>query len=303
MRSIGVVKPIRIFYSYAHEDESYAETLQKHLALLKHQGLIGDWYDRRIVAGQEWELKINENLMSADIVLLLVSADFIASDYCWSYEMEWAMKRQAADEVDVIPIALHPADWKGAPFAKLQGLPRTLKPISEWPNPAAAFADVAQGLRKVIEERCKNSDVLKESDGTDVFVVEAAYCPHCKSTSIYSHETVMIDKANRYYEGWRVQGRIVNCGGCGMSLTTTTRMINAKICKDLECVECGSHDHLKLRLERIEKITGNDWKIDVVIYCLNLTCRIKKTFHWFGDVLSASTISSSINGIMVEEDL
>src|SRR5262245_30109477 len=102
---------IEIFYSYAHEDEELRKELEKHLANLRRQGVIGDWHDRRIGAGQEWAGAIDAHLDSARIILLLISADFLASDYCYDIELKQAMARHAGGEARVIPVILRPVDW------------------------------------------------------------------------------------------------------------------------------------------------------------------------------------------------
>lgn len=143
---------IEIFYSYAHEDERYRKKLEKHLSILKKQGLILDWYDRRIVAGQQWSDTISVHINSAHIILLLVSDDFLASDYSWGVELKRAMERQEAGETIVIPIILRPVDWEGAPFGKLQALPKDGKPITSWANRDEAFVNIVEGIRKAIGE-------------------------------------------------------------------------------------------------------------------------------------------------------
>src|SRR5438094_4349901 len=100
--------PIEIFYSYAHADEDLRQELEKHLAALQHEGLIAGWHDRLISAGSEWEQQIDEHLNTANIILLLISASFIASKYCSSIEMKRAMERHEAKEARVIPIILRP---------------------------------------------------------------------------------------------------------------------------------------------------------------------------------------------------
>ena len=99
-------KPIRLFYSYSHDDESFREQLEKHLALLKRTGVIEEWHDRQIGAGTEWEGQINDNLEQADVILLLISASFLASDYCFDKEMTRAMERHDAGKARVIPVIL-----------------------------------------------------------------------------------------------------------------------------------------------------------------------------------------------------
>jgi hypothetical protein len=146
------IRPVKIFYSYAHEDERYVTKLRNQLKILKRQGLIEEFHDRQIAAGMDWEATINEHLENSDIILLLISDDFIASDYCWGREMMRALARHRAGEARVIPIAIRDVDWKGAPFAMLQGLPRDMKPITQWPDPDGAFRSISESLRQVIGE-------------------------------------------------------------------------------------------------------------------------------------------------------
>jgi hypothetical protein len=143
---------IDIFFSYAHEDETLRNELAKQLKLMKRQRLINEWYDRDIKAGTEWKQEIDEHLNTAQIILLLVSPDFIISDYCYDNEMMRAMQRHEAREARVIPVILRPCDWSSAPFGKLQALPKDAKPITMWSNRDDAFLDVARGIRKVVED-------------------------------------------------------------------------------------------------------------------------------------------------------
>jgi hypothetical protein len=146
------VMAIEVFISYAHEDQAFLKELEKHLANLKRQNIIASWYDGDIKPGEEWQAKIMERLNSAQIILLLVSADFINSDFCYGIEMDQALARQDAGQARVIPIILRPVDWKGAPFAKLQALPTGSKPVTRWPTHDDAFLDVVQGIHKAIDD-------------------------------------------------------------------------------------------------------------------------------------------------------
>jgi hypothetical protein len=144
--------PIKVFYSYSHRDEQLRKELNTHLALLKRTNVITSWDDRDINAGKEWEKEISGHLNRANLVLLLVSADFIASDYCYSIEVECAMERHESGEARVIPIILRPCDWSSAPFGKLQALPRDAKPVTLWANQDEAFLNIAQGIRATAAE-------------------------------------------------------------------------------------------------------------------------------------------------------
>lgn len=140
-----------LFFSYSHKDELLRNELEAHLALLKHEGLVESWHDRRIVAGDELDEAIFNQLESANIILLLVSSDFMSSDYCYSREMTRAMERHHAQEAKVIPVILRHCDWTNAPFGKLMAVPRDAKPVTSWPDRDEAFADVAKQVRQAVE--------------------------------------------------------------------------------------------------------------------------------------------------------
>src|SRR6266700_4825650 len=144
---------IEIFFCYAREDESLRQELERQLRVLQRQGLIDLWHDREISAGAEWEREIDIHLTAADIILLLVSPDFITSDYCYGIEMKRAMERHESGETCVIPIILRPVFWQKTPFGKLQALPTDGVPVTDhsWHHLDSAFFNVAEGIRKEAE--------------------------------------------------------------------------------------------------------------------------------------------------------
>jgi tetratricopeptide (TPR) repeat protein len=150
--------PVTVFYSYARQDEELREELEKHLSALRRQGLITEWYDRQVLPGTDQKHEIDIHLVSASVVLLLVSPDFIASDYCYSDQVQRAMERHAAGEARVIPVLLRPVDYRGAPFTHLQCLPRGAKPVTTWRNRDEAFVDIANGIRTAIENLYPSSE-------------------------------------------------------------------------------------------------------------------------------------------------
>jgi eukaryotic-like serine/threonine-protein kinase len=147
-------KHLEIFISYAHEDELLKKHLEKHLTALRRQGFITIWHDHNISAGTEWAHEINIRLDASDIILLLISASFLASDYCYSVEMKQAMRRHELGLARAILIILRPVDWKNAPFSNLQALPTNAQPVTGrgWRNRDEAFANIAQGIRSIVEE-------------------------------------------------------------------------------------------------------------------------------------------------------
>jgi hypothetical protein len=148
------MQAVKVFYSYAHEDKVLRDKLDKHLWTLKRLGLIDQWHDRDISAGKEWKREIDTNLNKAQIILLLISNNFIHSDYCYSIELNRAIERCEANEAIIIPILLRSCDWEGLSFSKYQVLPKNQQPIDSryWHNQDEAFMAVAKGIREVVQE-------------------------------------------------------------------------------------------------------------------------------------------------------
>jgi hypothetical protein len=150
-RSQSVISaPISIFISYAYEDEDLWEKLDQHLANLKRQGKIQAWHKGAIAAGTEWGAVIQQQLEDAQIILLLISSNFIASDSCYNLQLQQALQRHAAKTARVIPILLKPTDWQGSPFSQLSPLPKNGTPITRWDNQDEAFLNVIAGIREAI---------------------------------------------------------------------------------------------------------------------------------------------------------
>jgi hypothetical protein len=155
-------KPLRLFYAYAHEDERLLGKLKTALALLRRQGLIQEWHDREIIASQEWQGEIDKHLEAADIILLLISPDFIASDYCFGIEMKRALTHHRGGTARVVPIIVRTVeDWQSTELGKLQALPKDGKAVDRWTRKDAAWADIGKGIRRMIEEFQK----IKPDDG------------------------------------------------------------------------------------------------------------------------------------------
>jgi HEAT repeat protein/energy-coupling factor transporter ATP-binding protein EcfA2 len=147
---------MKLFFSYAHKDEPLRDELDNHLSFLKNEDIITTWHDRDITAGTEWEAEIAQQLNTADIILLLISSDFAASRYCYKIELAQALERHKQGTARVIPIILRSCDWTSAPFGKLQALPiahgNGAKPVRQWDDQDEAFTNIAQGIRKAVEE-------------------------------------------------------------------------------------------------------------------------------------------------------
>jgi nucleoid DNA-binding protein len=151
-------EPLKVFISYSHGDEKLKDELEKHLCTLKRQGVIESWHDRKIGGGKDWENDIDRNLKNSNIILLLISSDFLASDYCYDVEVKLSLRRHDSKEVCVIPIILRPCDWRNSEFKRLQALPKDGKAVTSWENIDEAFVNIIDGIRLAIDELRKSNE-------------------------------------------------------------------------------------------------------------------------------------------------
>lgn len=142
----------KAFISYSHKDESLRNELESHLAMLKRSGEIETWHDRRIVAGSAFDSEISEELESSQIILMLISADFLSSNYCYDIEMARAMEKHGDGSAVVIPVILRPCDWHSSPLGKIMATPTDGKPITMFANQDEAFTNVAKDIRRAAEK-------------------------------------------------------------------------------------------------------------------------------------------------------
>jgi hypothetical protein len=141
---------IQVFCSYSHKDKALLEELRAHLSPLERAEVIEVWTDGLIEAGQEWEEEIYAKLEAADVVLLLVSAYFVASDFCYSKELKRALDRARQEQTRVIPIRVRPVALGGTPLEGIQALPPEAKPITSYGDPHEGWAEVSEHLREIV---------------------------------------------------------------------------------------------------------------------------------------------------------
>lgn len=223
-----------LFFSYSHKDEDLRDQLEVHLANLKRQGVIDTWHDRRILAGDEFDSQISNALERADVILLLISPDFIASDYCYDIEMNRALERHEMREARVIPVILRPCDWQGTPFGKLLASPKDGRPISSWPDRDEAFLDVTKAIRAVVDNLAVSSPISSHKTRlreTSVGILPSADLPRSSNLRIKKKFTDAdkdryLDEAfeylARFFEGSLQELQLRND-----SLQTTFRRIDA----------------------------------------------------------------------------
>lgn len=165
--------PIKVFISYSHQDEDLRRELEKHLKVLQRNNQISIWHDRKIGAGGEFDNAIDENLKSSQLILLLISIDFIDSNYCYEIEMKQALKQHSEKQSVVVPIILRECNWHKMPFGKILGLPTDGKAVfgKTWHSIDEAFTNVEKGLEETLD-KINNEIVLKEFNNPPVLETE-----------------------------------------------------------------------------------------------------------------------------------
>ena len=205
-----VIAPLKVFYVYAREDEVLREKMERHLSPLRRDGLITQWSDRLITAGTDWVREIDKSLNAASIILLLISPDFMASDYCYSIEMKRALERHARNEARVIPILLRPCDWHNAPFARLAVLPANAQPVTLWLNEDEAFHTITLGIRRVIEE-IQVQTISSSSSRPDSKEDTSTHLPPLASERLLVRSDAHADKVTTV--AWSPDGKCIASSG------------------------------------------------------------------------------------------
>ncbi len=252
---------IEIFYSYAHEDEKLRNKLEQQLALLQRTGQITNWHDRKINPGREWANEIDANLNKAQIILLLVSPAFLASDYCYGVEVKKAMDRHECGEARVIPIILRRVHWEDAPFGKIQALPTDGIPVTSrsWYNRDEAFFDIARGIRKVVKE-------LKEKDASFSLIKKSGVNGEYRKENFANAQILLVEDATTRI---RVVETALKRHNPRYSLTTVSDGAEALIAVkkrsyDLMILDLGLPEVGGLEVIRKLRREGNDISILIV---------------------------------------
>ncbi len=205
-------KPIQVFCCYAHEDQPYLLQLKKQLKPLERDGLIVVQADIDVIPGEEWEQKISYYLNTAQMILLLVSSDFIVSEYCYSTEMVQALARHERGEAIVIPIILRPVHWQGTSLGKLEALPKNAIAVVDrsWQNQDEAFFNIAEGIRNIVEKQR-----MKSTTTTHHTIL--GYPPPTDPKTIQQREEVTKDVYMRLIQPDSTAVVLTGIGGLGKS--------------------------------------------------------------------------------------
>ena len=152
------MEPVKLFISYAHEDETFKNELLLYLNPLKRSGKIKIWSDGAILVGDKWDDKIKTAMDDCEIMLFLISPWFLASDYINDVEIKKAIERHKQGKLRFIPIMVSQCDLESHiipneedKISDFQGLPRNMKPIDSWSPRGEGWMDVISGLKPAFD--------------------------------------------------------------------------------------------------------------------------------------------------------
>ena len=193
---------MNVFLSYAYKDEPWRDELATYLDNLRWQGIITGWHERNISLSKEWSREIDPDLDTAQIILLLVSPDFVQSEYCYSLEMKHALQKHAARQARAIPIMLRPIiDWEDTPFTGLPTLPTYGTPVTTCDR-QEALLNVLKGIEAAAREPGTDAfpglTVATDTTGAPLWNVPYPRNPFftgCEHILTYLHDMPVINKA------------------------------------------------------------------------------------------------------------
>lgn len=214
--------PVKLFCSYAHKDETLLNELKKQLAFMVRLGQLETWHDRMIAPGAEWEPEILARFNEANIILLLISPDFIASDFCWEKEMTWAMERHRANTAVVIPVILRPCKWTRLPFGELQGTPKDNLPVSSSPDRDTSLLEVVEFIELAVKKLNASPAALSPSKP----VVSISRLPSTDS-ALFGREAEL-KALDGYWAGDASVVTVVAEGGVGKTALINRWLANLK---------------------------------------------------------------------------
>ena len=207
---------IKIFFSYAvasSADRMLFERLMKHLSILRRQQLIDQWYDSAISAGSEITQTIKAHLQDAQIIVLLLSAEFIASDRCYDQEMQLALELSNAGSARLIPVILFPTEWEMLPLQRYSPLPANGTAVSRWRDREEALLEVARGIRKVVEELTGQATRMLTRSASPQFPLHAV--PYRQNSFFTDRETILAALSASFNSTQSSQTRILALNGLG----------------------------------------------------------------------------------------
>ncbi len=203
---------VSVFFSYSHVDEEMRDQLEKHLIMLKRNGDISTFHDRKILAGATFGDEIDKKLLESEIILLLVSVDFLNSEYCFSIEMKAALERRSRGEAEIIPVIIDHCDWHNSPLKGLLAATRDGKPITEYANYNKAFLEITNKIRNVINS-IKSKSAISESAGTETYSnddIELKVVSNERSANLHvKKEFTDLDKENFLNETYDYMNRFL----------------------------------------------------------------------------------------------
>ena len=163
-----VQKIVQVFIAHVREDAPFLQELLGHLKPLEAEGLCHVFTDEQITMGKEWEAEVKNALNESDVILLLISSDFVQSSYFKQFELEKTLYRYRHGQALILPVIVRPANWQDLPVNRYQTLPKEGYPISSYSDRESAWKEgVIQPLRELFTKMSGGRIELNKSVTTE----------------------------------------------------------------------------------------------------------------------------------------
>lgn len=267
---ISMAKSLQAFVSYSHVDERFLDRLNKHLAVLRREGVLGQWFDQKILAGGKIDAEISRELENSNLFLALVSADFLASNYCYEREFSRAIELEEAGKLRIIPIVVEPCEWQRTPLQRYKALPKDGKAVSEWTSQDNAWLNVVSEIRKVIEQGDWRERTPKTSVDTKVKGQKYRLKRHFDEVDRMNFRDTAFAELRDYFqkaaaevaEIEEIKSRFVRLGDDGFTCTIVNRALQIGTAHITVYSSAGKYSFGDITYtfqERAERGTANGW--------------------------------------------
>ncbi len=241
--SLSSNEQVKLFFSYAHEDREYLNEFKDYVKIFERNGLVEQWDDNELVVGEKWDSKIKDKIYSADIVIFLLSASSLASDYIYNHELKVAFELNEMDEVYVIPIIIKDCLWDMTEFSEFQILPLDGKAVNSWRLKEEAWTSVARGLKKAIDniivakqENIKSAEDIEVEDKI-FFDTNKILFDDKQDLTETSKYKIVLKFLKTYSRWWFNIPRIINWGSERNGFSELKKFTNDELKKILQELE------------------------------------------------------------------
>lgn len=269
------MKKINIFISSVGADEAFRQEIKKRITILGRNIDLEVLYESEIKAGDDWRKEIKECFSQSEIVLLLISPDYVASEFHYTEILEKTIQKVKSGGSRVVPVHVRSVSWNELPIEELLPVPKE-KNLSAWEDRDAAFLHVKEEIKNVIENYIYHVELSKNA-GQQQFIKKRQHdvtCPMCGQQDVNWEEHVLLESIEKLETGYALGGKVKlhyhglnRCCNCGNVFDDVEKIVPIKIPKSLVCPICDKKVAMKYSVNKIEKVSDDHFTFQAIWDC------------------------------------